>query len=111
MAGIGTQGQVAPFLRWAGSKRAEIHALSPLVPKSIKTYIEPFAGSACLFFHLRPTAGILGDLNEELIETYRAIQASPVDVGQTLAEMPFGRDAYYQIRNDTTSGLSSVQRA
>ena len=38
-----------PFLRWAGSKRQLIGRLKELVPSSIGTYYEPFAGSACLF--------------------------------------------------------------
>jgi hypothetical protein len=59
---------VAPFLRWAGSKRAVIPVLRQFVPKKIKKYIEPFAGSACLFFHVQPDKAILADLNGELID-------------------------------------------
>jgi DNA adenine methylase len=38
--------------------------------KEHKRYVEPFAGSACLFFALNPPKAILGDLNPELISTY-----------------------------------------
>jgi len=89
MADINDQSQATTFLRWAGSKRAAIPELRRLVPKNFNKYIEPFAGSACLFFHTRPLA-ILGDLNKELIDTYRKIKSSPSEVGCALAELPFG---------------------
>ncbi len=41
-----------PFLRWAGSKRQIIPILSEYWKPSYYRYVEPFAGSASLFFHL-----------------------------------------------------------
>jgi DNA adenine methylase len=103
---------VAPFLRWAGSKRGAIPVLRQFVPKKFKKYIEPFAGSACLFFHVQPEKAILADLNGELIDTYAAIKRSPGHVGRALANLPFGREAYYQIRQDQKADrLSPTQRA
>lgn len=103
--------EVTPFLRWAGSKRAAIPTLTRFAPKRFNKYIEPFAGSACLFFHLRPQAAILADLNLSLIETYRAVQSSPAWVGRALAALPFGREAYYEIRDDQLKSFSPTQRA
>jgi DNA adenine methylase len=104
--------KVAPFLRWAGSKRGAIPVLRQFVPKKFNKYIEPFAGSACLFFHIRPEKAILADLNGELIETYAAIKRSPGHVGRALADLPFGREEYYQIRQDqNVTRLSPTQRA
>jgi site-specific DNA-adenine methylase len=91
---------VAPFLRWAGSKRAAIPVLRQFIPETFKKYIEPFAGSACLFFHIQPEKAILADLNGELIDTYGAIKRSPGHVARALANLPFGRESYYQIRED-----------
>ena len=59
-----------PFLRWAGSKRKLLPKLKGFWKKDHKRYVEPFAGSACLFFALNPPKAILGDLNPELISTY-----------------------------------------
>jgi DNA adenine methylase len=102
---------VAPFLRWAGSKRAVLPELRRLMPTKFKRYIEPFAGSACLFFSTHPKMAVLSDLNDELIDTYRAIKSAPSEVGHALNALPFGRDAYYQIRNEPLCGLSPVQKA
>src|SRR5260370_23956382 len=60
----------APFLRWAGSKRRLLPILQTFWTDKHKRYIEPFAGSACLFFAIKPPEAILGDLNPELIATY-----------------------------------------
>ena len=54
---------ILPFLRWAGSKRGALPVLSKFAPKEFGKYIEPFAGSACLFFYLQPSKAILADLN------------------------------------------------
>jgi D12 class N6 adenine-specific DNA methyltransferase len=60
---------VAPLLRWAGSKRALLDQLMARRPPGNWRYVEPFAGSACLFFALRPQPAILGDRNRRLIQT------------------------------------------
>src|SRR5712664_3582854 len=64
------QQDCSPFLRWAGSKRRLLPVLQTFWTKQHKRYVEPFAGSACLFFAIRPPKAILGDLNPELIATY-----------------------------------------
>jgi DNA adenine methylase len=110
-ASVGIE-NVAPFLRWAGSKRGATPVLRQFIPKQFKKYIEPFAGSACLFFYVQPEKAILADLNSELIETYAAIKRSPGHVGRALANLPFGRESYYQIRQDQgIHRLSPIQRA
>ena len=102
---------VTPFLRWAGSKRAAIPVLRQFVPKEFKKYIEPFAGSACLFFYVQPKRAVLADLNAELIDTYAAIKDTPGYVGRSLADLPFGREAYYRIRQNSGNICSPIQRA
>jgi len=106
-----TELTIPPFLRWAGSKRAALPLLSRFAPRQFGKYIEPFAGSACLFFHLRPSKAILADLNEELIETYRAIKREPVAVARALGRIPFGKEAYYEVRNQQFKKPDHVRRA
>jgi len=62
------------ILRWAGSKRQLLSKLKAFWSGNHVRYIEPFCGSACLFFDLEPERAILGDLNNELINTYRALK-------------------------------------
>ena len=68
---------IKPFLRWAGGKTRSIPFLKSHLPKnfsSIKKCYEPFLGAGSLFFNLKPDHAILSDLNEDLIECYRAIK-------------------------------------
>lgn len=62
------------FLRWAGSKRQLLPELKKYIPDRYERYVEPFAGSACLFFDIGPAAAIIGDINSDLIDTYKTIQ-------------------------------------
>jgi DNA adenine methylase len=65
---------VLPFLKWAGGKRWLTSAHPELLEIAFDRYIEPFLGSAAVFFHLAPKKSILSDQNSELIETYQAIK-------------------------------------
>jgi DNA adenine methylase len=66
-----------PFLRWAGSKRKQLSRLASFWSGDHERYVEPFAGSACLFFELAPKAAVLGDSNKDLIEVYRVVRDAP----------------------------------
>jgi DNA adenine methylase len=99
------------FLRWAGSKRQLVSELARYYAHGNGCYIEPFAGSSCLFFHLEPREAILGDLNGELIDTMRAIRNRPKDVLRCLGSMPTGKRAYYAVRSQDAESLSSIDAA
>lgn len=89
----------SPFLRWAGSKRQHVPFLRRYWDATKhKRYIEPFAGSAALFFAVAPRRAVLGDLNGELIQTYRALRRDPAAVHRKLARFATGRAAYYKLR-------------
>src|SRR5688500_4893241 len=60
-ADVRGRSRVKPFLRWAGSKRKQLMRLSAFWSDSHTGYVEPFAGSACLFFALAPDKAVLGD--------------------------------------------------
>lgn len=110
-AGIINGGQLEPFLRWAGSKRQLLPELKAYWPAKPATYVEPFAGSAALFFSLGPRNAILGDLNEDLINALRAVQAFPVRVIEALRRIPIGEEAYYRVRRTRPAELSNIERA
>ncbi len=100
-----------PILRWAGSKRALLGELSRWAPPSFERYIEPFAGSACLFFALAPTRAILGDLNAELIAFYRQLRRRPRPVAGVLEQLPRDPESYYAIRALQPADLPPDARA
>jgi DNA adenine methylase len=89
---------VRPLLRWAGSKRSILPTLVACAPNEYGTYLEPFAGSACLFARLRPQRAILGDINADLIAFYRTIAKKPLDVAYRAAAMPRSSKFYYDLR-------------
>lgn len=65
---------IVPFLKWAGGKRWLVSNSPNIFPKKFDRYIEPFLGSGAVFFHLKPNDAILSDSNQELVETYKAVQ-------------------------------------
>jgi DNA adenine methylase len=84
---------VKPLLRWAGSKRSQLPRLRKFWSDSHTGYVEPFAGSACLFFAIAPSAAVLGDANRELIEFYKVIRDEPERLCRRL----------YRIRRDAAT--------
>lgn len=102
---------VRPLIRWAGSKTHVLPSLRAYWTGVEGRYVEPFAGSASLFFDLEPRRALLGDLNGELIGMYRALRREPSAVLSYLRGMPLGKLAYYRIRAIPPDRLSSVARA
>jgi DNA adenine methylase len=63
--------------RSPGGKHYVADRLVRMMPPHI-TYVEPFAGSAAVFFKKPPSpVEVLGDLRENLIDTYRWIRDTP----------------------------------
>jgi DNA adenine methylase len=100
-----------PILRWAGSKRRLIPQLLELAPSNFGRYFEPFAGSACLLFALRPDNSVLGDVNSALIETYEALRKSPNEVYDMASAIPATEQMYYTVRAQDPSTLPPLERA
>jgi DNA adenine methylase len=101
----------APLLRWAGSKRQLLPILLHNCPSSFRAYIEPFAGSACLFAALVPNRAILADFNLQLVDMYWTVRRWPDEVWQELNSLPPSADTYYAIRGIRPAQLSPVSRA
>lgn len=102
----------APFLRWAGSKRSLLPVLQTFWTKKHKRYIEPFAGSACLFFAIKPPKAILGDLNPELIATYIEVKYRIAAVLRELRKLrPANEREYKRLRAIDISTLTPPARA
>lgn len=91
---------ILPFLKWAGGKRWLINGFPELFPSSYKTYLEPFVGSGAVFFHLKPSKAILGDMNAELINTYMSIRTDWQEVLRHLRayHRMHSKELYYEIR-------------
>jgi DNA adenine methylase len=67
---------MVPPLKFVGGKRR----LAPLLEQyydPARLYVEPFCGSAALFFHLEPKKAVLGDVNRALVDFYRVLKKDP----------------------------------
>ncbi len=100
-----------PFLRWAGSKRQLLERLVTYWPGGHTRYVEPFAGSACLFFALEPSSALIGDINDDLVSTYRTVRDHPGEVHDSMVQWRNDRKEYYRIRKIDSSSLSAVECA
>lgn len=100
-----------PFLRWAGSKRKLVPILREFWSSDFSRYIEPFAGSACLFFDIGPEKAILNDINRDLINTYKEIKVNPELVLSEMKKLRSGQKNYYRVRGVNTNQLPNYKKA
>ena len=67
-----------PIFMWAGGKTKMLEKYEPYLPKTFKGYCEPFLGGGAMFiwaYKANPNAKfILNDVNEPIINIYRAIK-------------------------------------
>jgi DNA adenine methylase len=106
-----TVGAINPFLRWAGSKRRLLPKLAAYWSHERERYVEPFVGSAALFFAIRPPQALLTDINSDLIETFARIRDEPAKVHGRLVRLPLGRESYYSLRATDPASLKPADRA
>jgi DNA adenine methylase len=109
-----------PIVKWAGGKSRLLGELLSRVPTKVRTYAEPFAGGAALFFALATERSrgqrsferaVLCDRNEELVALYTAIRDDVGAVIAALAGYRHDRELFYDVRARSTQGMSDVDRA
>ena len=85
-----TSTAVRPLLKWAGGKRQLLPVLAEHYPPTFSRYIEPFMGSAAVFFDLLKSGRLarraitLADVNPDLIGCYRTLRDRPEAVIRAL---------------------------
>ena len=96
-----TEDALPPILKWAGGKRWLVQSHPHVFPIDFDRYIEPFAGSAAVFFHLKPTRAILADTNGALIECYAAIREDWSKVSRLLRlhQRQHSNEYFYSVRS------------
>lgn len=93
-----------PFVKWVGGKRRILNTINRYLPDHIGTYWEPFVGGGALFFYLvsqeRISCAHLSDINQELIDTWLAIQEAPDRLIRRLRkhQAEHSKEHYYQVR-------------
>jgi len=114
-----------PIVKWAGGKSRLLPELQSRVRAArggIRTYAEPFAGGAALFFALagerlegkrkrRPfERAVLSDRNEDLVACYRAVRDDVDAVIEALQQYRYDAELYYATRELDPSRMSEVER-
>ena len=100
-----------PILRWAGSKKYLADFLIPRFPDQYDRYVEPFCGSASLFFLKEPSKALLADINAELINALVSVKANPSLVGEICQGLPTDAESYYTVRSWHPNELGKTERA
>lgn len=100
-----------PVLRWAGSKRQVVPKLLDRAPTAYTRYVEPFAGSASLYFALTPDRALLSDTNEELVGFMRQLQTNADAVYALAVGVPRTPRAYAKLRAIQPAMLGATERA
>ncbi len=96
--------QPSPFLKWAGGKSQLLSQFDHYLPRSFRTYFEPFLGGGAVFFHLvargRIRKAVISDLNEDLIDCYLTVKENYADLLRRLKELQThvsDSEYYYQV--------------
>jgi DNA adenine methylase len=99
------------LLRWAGSKKQILPSIKKYWNDEFERYVEPFCGSASLFFDIRPRKASLSDINGDLINTFVQLQSNHASVANKLAYLPTDKESYYGIRSMDSRSLSMEDQA
>lgn len=107
---------VVPVVKWVGGKRQLLDEITPLLPKRITTYCEPFLGGGAVLFSIQPSRAIVNDLNKELITLYEVIRDDVETLIESLKKHENNSEYFYSIRDmdrnkDSYNLLSKVERA
>ena len=108
--------RVAPVVKWVGGKRQLLSEISPLLPKRITSYCEPFLGGGAVLFSIQPSKAIVNDLNSDLITVYEVIRDDVEELIDNLKKHENSSEYFYTIRDmdrnkETYAAMSKVERA
>ena len=100
-----------PFLKWAGGKRQLLSELLKHVPAEFEIYHEPFVGGGALFWEVgaKGKNAVLGDSNERLMRTYRAVRDDVERVITSLENRPHTEDFFYWVREQEPDKLNDAE--
>ena len=107
---------VAPVVKWVGGKRQLLGAITPLLPRRISAYCEPFLGGGAVLFSIQPAQAIVNDLNGDLITVYQVIRDDVDALVESLKTHRNTPEYFYAIRDmdrdrAAYADLSQVERA
>ena len=90
---------VAPVVKWVGGKRQLLDEITPLLPKRIPSYCEPFLGGGAVLFWIQPAKAVVNDLNQDLMTVYRVIKEDVDALVQSLKKHENTPEYFYAVRD------------
>jgi DNA adenine methylase len=103
--------QARPFLKWAGGKSKLVEHIHKRFPATYGRYFEPFLGGGAVFFATMPAKATLGDMNAELVMTYKALRDDVDAVIAELSEHRAEEKHFYEVRSQVAAaGCASAAR-
>lgn len=99
--------QMKPFIKWVGGKSQLLKEITELIPDSINTYYEPFIGGGAVLLSTRPQKAVISDLNEELINAYKAVKNNVsflIDILST-HKSKNDKEYFYKVRKEDREDL------
>lgn len=88
-------------LKYFGGKKTVLKPLSLLLPPGYGAYIEPFCGSAALFFHVEPVdhTCILGDASFLTMNYWKQVKENGEKMMKELQSVPYCFESFDEARN------------
>lgn len=107
---------VSPVVKWVGGKRQLLGEITPLLPRRVTSYCEPFLGGAAVLFAMQPSKAIVNDLNGDLVNVYETIRDNLESLIEDLKKHQNTSEYFYKLRDldrdrDAYLNLSDVERA
>ena len=107
---------VAPVVKWVGGKRQLLDEITPLLPKRVTNYCEPFLGGGAVLFSIQPSKAIVNDLNDDLITVYEVIRDDVEALIESLKKHENTSEYFYTLRDIDRDkagyqSLSKVEKA
>ena len=99
------------LINWVGGKRLLRKTIAPLIPKDIKSYIEPFGGGGWVLFYKDRWADleIYNDLDGRLVNLFRIVKYHPNAFKEEYKYLLGSRDMFFQFLNGTF--ITDIQKA
>jgi DNA adenine methylase len=90
---------VQPVVKWVGGKRQLLQDLVPLLPKSFRSYCEPFFGGGAVLFNLQPKKAYINDINAELVNMYLVVRDNVEQLIDMLSQHKNESGYFYKVRD------------
>jgi len=99
------------LLNWVGGKRLLRKTIEPLVPKDIKSYVEPFGGAGWVLFYKDKWAEleVYNDLDSRLANLFRIVKYHPDALKEELSFLLGSREMFVQFLKQ--EGFTDIQKA